>query len=139
MEVENYYLSLLPRPSLKRMKPYCDLHLLFLPTGYATCGNLTPLTQFVSEFQCSSNLDTLIPQLCQRCALSVDEIQELNSVFYHKRSNQILLLLVILTRKGKGGVVSLIESLESDKEHPGHWDLAQLLRSQYGMFSGYSF
>ena len=90
----------------------------------------------MSEFQCSSNLDTLIPQLCQRRALSVDEIQELNSVFYHKRSNQIVLLLVILTCKGKGGVVSLIESLESDKEHPGHWDLAQLLRSQYGMFSG---
>lgn len=91
-----------------------------------------PLTKFNPHFQGIANLDTLVPQLCQREILLPNEAEEL--YYRHTRCEKVTHLLAVLSRKGTDGVEGLIDSLEADTQHPAHHQLAHILRKEYYNF-----
>ena len=91
-----------------------------------------PLTKFNPHFQGIANLDTLVPQLCQREIIIPNEAEEL--YYMRTRCEKITHLLAVLSRKGTDGVEGLIDSLETDTQHPAHHQLAHILRKEYYNF-----
>ena len=91
-----------------------------------------PLTKFNPHFQGIANLDTLVPQLCQREIILPNEAEEL--YYMRTRCEKITHLLAVLSRKGTDGVEGLIDSLEADTQHPAHHQLAHILRKEYYNF-----
>lgn len=94
--------------------------------------SLTPLTKFSKDFDRLINLDPFLIVLVSKGIILNDELEKFSDDSpRHSRSRQILQLLTVLSKKGKKGVTAVIESLEEEKTHAGHEELAEILRKEY--------
>ena len=91
----------------------------------------TPITVFHQDFQRLVNLDMLVPHLCTKQILHGGDLDSLNGHYHQSRAARISRLIAILDKKGKEGMVKLIESLKEEDQHSGHSELAWILDDHY--------
>ncbi len=63
--------------------------------------------------------------------LGCDDLRNLHKLYQESRTVQVGELVAILDTKGKEGIYKLIESLNEDEEHIGHWELSKILKEKY--------
>ncbi len=83
------------------------------------------------DFQKLVDLNTLIPLLCKNRVLGCDDLRNLHKLYQESRTVRVGELVAILETKGKEGIHKLIESLNEDEEHIGHWELSRILADKY--------
>lgn len=93
--------------------------------------NIIPLTKFSMEFERLLNPEPFLIVLSSKGILLDEELEKLFDDPRQSRSMQILRLLTVLNKKGRKGVMTVIESLEEERNHIGHEELAEILRKEY--------
>ena len=91
--------------------------------------NNSPLISFNAHFQRLSNLDTLVPLLCEQGILQTTELEAL--LQYSHRFEKVSFLLTVLDKKGRAGLDGVIGCLKKDDDHIGHQELASILEHHY--------
>lgn len=96
------------------------------PQQHAQGGHLLSLNSQFSRFQELVNLDCLLPMLYQEGVLENDAIDRIQNEVM--RNEKIMCLLKEVQQNGQERIKQFIISIEKEKEHRGHKDLARILK-----------
>lgn len=102
--------------------------LIFLWTDReeVTTSSLPPLKKYSRSFEQLVNFDYLLPRLYQDDNLKPEEYETIRQE--RSLGCRIVSLFLITENKGKEGVKGLIQSLERERQHTGHEELAAELK-----------
>ena len=87
----------------------------------------SPLKSQLHLFQNLVSIHSLLPKLHEDDVITYDDMELVNSK--PTRNYQIMCLVNTIEQKGQAGIKGLIRSIEGEKEHLGHRELAEELRN----------